>query len=111
MAAPKPPFNGVWSNSRTRDFDSLSGGAEPPTPSNQKKKGANMNLVDVIKAIEQKQIELGYEFEEKIEAYEEALVALRNLNTVCEKCNGEGTRWKRMCAEDEGGKWRCELRQ
>lgn len=61
-----------------------------------------MNLVPAIREMESAVNKIEYEYKQKVQELKDGLVALRKLNTVCEKCGGEGKYLRsRACAEDD----------
>lgn len=61
-----------------------------------------MNLVPAIQEMENAIGRLKHEYEIQIKELQNGLKALRQLNTVCEKCDGKGTILRsRACAEDD----------
>jgi len=61
-----------------------------------------MNLVPAINEMESAISKTKHEYDDKIKELKDGLVALRKLNTVCEKCGGEGKYLRsRACAEDD----------
>lgn len=63
---------------------------------------SNLNLVPAIEEMARQINKVKQEYKTKINELEDGLKALRNLNTVCERCNGSGSIPKpRSCAEDD----------
>lgn len=61
-----------------------------------------INLVPAIKEIENQIKRLTNEFQTNIKPFQDSLVQLRKINTVCERCSGTGKILRsRACAEDD----------
>lgn len=61
-----------------------------------------LNLVPAIKEIEQQIRDMEYKHKQTIQPYLDSLSALREINQVCENCNGDGMVLRpRACAEDD----------
>ena len=61
-----------------------------------------LNLVAAIVATEGEISKMKRRHELELQPMEEALKALRNINTACERCNGQGKVLRcRACAEDD----------
>lgn len=61
-----------------------------------------LNLVPAIREVEAQIRQLTAEFEKKVKPYNDSLVALRKVNTACERCEGTGKVLRsRACAEDD----------
>lgn len=61
-----------------------------------------LNLVPAIREIEAQIGKINREYKEKLAPYEESLAKLREINTACEVCGGEGKILRsRACAEDD----------
>jgi hypothetical protein len=61
-----------------------------------------MNLVSLIRDIEGQISERRIAYKKSIAPLEDALKAMRAINTACEKCGGKGSYFYRSCAEDDG---------
>lgn len=61
-----------------------------------------VNLVPAIKEIEKIISDIKADYDKKIKPYQDSLEHLRQINTACEFCNGEGKVLRsRACAEDD----------
>lgn len=61
-----------------------------------------MNLIPAILEMEDQIVKIKQKHAEKLKEIEDGLIALRKLNTVCERCSGDKTISKpRACAEDD----------
>ena len=61
-----------------------------------------MNLVPAIREMESEIRQRENTFQKEIQELKNGLATLRKLNTVCEKCSGEGKFMRpRSCAEDD----------
>lgn len=69
---------------------------------------SNINLLPAIREIEKEIQNKQEEFNKEIAPYKESLTYLRQINTACEQCGGEGKKFRRACAEDEGEYYPCK---
>lgn len=61
-----------------------------------------LDLLDGIKALEKRRIEINQKYQVEMQGIEEALRLLREMNEVCEECDGQGWHLRpRACAEDD----------
>lgn len=67
-----------------------------------------INLLPAIRELEKEIRRKENEFDKEIIPYRESLQHLRKINTACEQCNGEGKKFRRACAEDEGEYYPCK---
>ena len=68
-----------------------------------------LNLVQAIRAIEKEIRSIQAKHRTELQPYEDSLQELRRINSACENCAGQGKVFKRLCAEDDGDWYTCNL--
>ena len=67
-----------------------------------------LNLIPAIRGIEKQISVIKAKHAQELRPYEESLKHLRELNDICEKCNGTGKVYKMSYLEDESEYVKCE---
>ena len=69
----------------------------------------SVNVIPGLKVIIEQIIAINKHYEPEIISLEEGLKKMREMNDVCENCEGTGEIKKRACAEDEGTMYTCPI--
>ena len=67
-----------------------------------------LNLIPAIRGIEKQISVIKAKHAQELRPYEESLKHLRELNDICEKCNGTGSVYEMSSLEDEGQYAKCK---